>query len=404
MALSVYIHIPYCLQRCRYCDFTTFEWSQIVPPEQYVSWLRQEIRNRHQGLFDRSIRTIYFGGGTPSLLDAELIISILEELNNAGFRRTDDCEVTIEINPATMDQEKLEKYLRAGINRFSVGAQSFHDSLLKDCGRKHSAQETRETLSILKNLNLNYSFDLLFALPHQTLDMVKQDVEEALSFQPHHLSAYCLTVPEGHPMSFGRAPEDEQVQMFDWIETRLAKNGLYKYEISNFARPGFESQHNMAYWSDRSYWGLGLSAHSYFPDAGPFGTRFWNPKSLDDYKKQTQILSVGRKPFELLPPDQKESLLEHEALTDFCHMFLRTATGLPKSPLNRRFYRTATLAEKRLKHLVTKDFLSESAQGWSLTTKGQMLSNQVFAELLFCKEDLHTWGAPALTSGNLRTY
>lgn len=404
MAHSVYVHIPYCLQRCRYCDFTTFEQSQIAPPEQYVSWLRQEIRNRHQGLFDRSLRTIYFGGGTPSLLAADLIISILDELNNAGFVRTSDCEITIEINPATMDQEKLEKYLKAGINRFSVGAQTFHDPLLKDCGRKHSAQETRETLTVLKNLNLNYSFDLLFALPKQSLEMVKQDVEEALLFGPSHLSAYCLTVPEGHPMSFGRAPEEEQVEMFEWIESTLAKNNIYKYEISNFAKPGFESRHNMAYWSDQSYWGLGLSAHSYFPNAGPFGTRFWNPKTLDLYQKQSQILGIGRKPFEFLPEDQKESLLEHEALTDFCHMFLRTANGLPKSRLNRSFYRTASLAERRLKGLVQSGLLSESPQGWSLTPKGQLLSNQVFAELLFSKEDIPTWSTPALTSANLRTY
>ena len=205
-------------------------------------------------------------------------------------------------------------------------------------------------------------------------------------------------------MSFGRAPDEEQVEMFDWIESSLAQKGIYKYEISNFAKPGFESRHNLTYWADQPYWGLGLSAHSYFPDAGPFGTRFWNPKSLDQYQTQTQILSVGRKPFELLPQDQKESLLEHEALTDFCHMFLRTATGLPKTPLNRRFYRTATLAEKRLKGLVFKGLLSESPQGWALTPKGQLLSNQVFAELLFCFFDLHTWGAPALTTASLRTY
>lgn len=404
MALSVYVHVPYCLQRCRYCDFTTFEWSQIAPPEQYVSWVRQEIRNRHQGLLHRALRTIYFGGGTPSLLEADLIISILDELNNAGFVRTNDCEITIEINPATMDQEKLEKYLKAGINRFSVGAQTFNDPLLKDCGRKHSALETRETLTILKNLNLNYSFDLLFALPKQTLEMVKQDVEEALAFQPSHLSAYCLTVPEGHPMSFGRAPDDEQAEMFEWIEKRLEKSGIYKYEISNFAKHGFESRHNMTYWADQNYWGLGLSAHSYLSNSGPFGTRFWNPKSLDAYKAQTEILGVGRKPFELLPDDQKESLHEHEALTDVCHMFLRTATGLPKTHLNRRFYRTASLAEKRLKRLVQDGLLLESPRGWSLTAKGQLLSNKVFAELLFCKEDLPTWSVPALTSANLRTY
>ena len=226
MALSVYVHIPYCLQRCRYCDFTTFEQSEIMAPEKYVGWVVQEIRRRHSFWPTHEIETLYFGGGTPSLLAPELIVTICRELANVGFAFTADCEITLEINPATLSEAKLDAYMHAGFNRFSVGAQTFNDALLKMCGRRHSAADTRETLRLLRKFQLNYSFDLLFALPGQTLNDVKLDLDEVTSFAPPHLSAYCLTVPETHPMSLGRPPEDEQIEMFEAIETHLHLDGL----------------------------------------------------------------------------------------------------------------------------------------------------------------------------------
>ncbi len=274
MALSVYVHIPYCLQRCRYCDFTTFEQSEILPPAKYVGQVQEEIRNRRDLWKTKEIKTLYFGGGTPSLVDPKHIVSLKNELSNAGFTFQKNFEGTIEINPATITRQKLETYLEAGINRFSVGAQTFDDQLLAMCGRKHSAEDTRETLKLLREYDLNYSFDLLFALPGQTLAGLQKDLNEVATFDPPHLSAYCLTVPEGHAMSVGRPPEGEQVEMFSTIETSLAKLGLRKYEISNFAKPGYESRHNLAYWNDSAYWGIGLSSHSYNPEG--FGSRFWN--------------------------------------------------------------------------------------------------------------------------------
>jgi oxygen-independent coproporphyrinogen III oxidase len=388
-AISIYIHIPYCLQRCRYCDFTTFEISQMPPAAAYVELVREEIRRRHPAVPKGEAASIYFGGGTPSLLDAEHIVAILAELANAGFSWRSDTEITIEINPATLTPEKIRQYVAAGINRFSVGAQTFSDALLTLCGRKHSADDTRKTLELLNERGLNYSFDLLFALPGQTMTDLRADLREVIRFRPPHLSAYCLTVPEGHPMSTGRPLEAEQVAMFDEIETALDGSGILKYEISNFARPGFESRHNLAYWTDRPYWGIGLSAHSYFPAAGEWGIRFWNPKSLDDYR--TQVLGEsGQDDFlnGVLPPVQRERLLPHESLTDFCHMFLRTARGLPLTALRNKFGATVyeavwrrlnTLADDGLVHLAP-----EMAQ---LTNRGQLLSNVVFAELLFSAGD-----------------
>lgn len=384
--LSIYVHIPYCLQRCRYCDFTTFEFTEILPPEKYIQQVRQEIRSRNHLWSDRNIETLYFGGGTPSLVDPQHILDIVDELANAGFNFKTSREVTIEINPATITEDKLRMYLKAGINRFSVGAQTFDDALLKMCGRRHSAQDTRDTLNLLESYGLNYSFDLLFALPGQALEGVQRDLEEVAHFSPPHLSAYCLTVPDGHPMSGGRAPEGEQVEMFDEIESELRKIGLMKYEISNFAQPGYESRHNMAYWNDSNYWGIGLSSHSYSRDTGPFGTRFWNPKSLHQYAEQVERPAED---WSVLPETQREQLLEHESLTDFCHMHLRTEIGLPFDALRNKFSgATVDLVLPRLNELVERGLLQTVRGGWNLTTEGQLISNKVFEKLTFSAGEL----------------
>lgn len=396
--LAIYVHIPYCLQRCRYCDFTTFEWNQIIPPEEYVNLVREEIRRRHVHVPGRDLTSVYFGGGTPSLLPAELIVAILDELANAGFRFRTDTEITIEINPATVSVENLDRYLGAGINRFSVGAQTFSDRLLSLCGRKHSADDTRKTLDLLAARGLNYSFDLLFALPGQTLVELELDLDEVLRYSPSHLSAYCLTVPEGHPMSQGRPLEDVQITMFESIEARLAAGGMRKYEISNFAKPGFESRHNLVYWTDRPYWGIGLSAHSYLPSAGPWGTRFWNPKVVADYKFQV-LASDPELPFlnATLPSDQKEALLTHESLTDFCHMNLRVADGIPLSALRNKYgSEQAEAVMVRLRRLELDGLVEISPFTARLTPTGQMLSNVVFAELLFTTVELYPKALPGL--------
>ncbi len=386
MALAVYVHIPYCLQRCRYCDFATFEWSEILPPEQYVPQVLTEIRQRRELWTQTEIRTLYFGGGTPSLIAPELIVTIKRELENCGFRFLPDAELTIEINPATLDESKLNAYLEAGFNRFSVGAQTFNERLLKVCGRKHGAKDTHETLRLLGRYGLNYSFDLLFALPGQTFVELDKELDIVSDYAPPHLSAYCLTVPEGHPMSRGRAPEDEQIAMFDRIERRLGLVGLAKYEISNFAKAGKESRHNSVYWSDESYWGLGLSSHSYMREFGAQGLRFWNPKSLAAFA--TQASAKGDDFTRLLPSDQWEVLAEHEAMTDHCHMHLRTAAGLPEDAARRRFGNAAAESIRaRLLKLRSHNLVTLEDGRWSLTREGQLISNKVFEELTFLATD-----------------
>ncbi|MBX7230676.1 MAG: radical SAM family heme chaperone HemW [Bdellovibrionales bacterium] len=393
MSLAIYIHIPYCLQRCRYCDFTTFEQDQIMPFEKYIKLLCREIRSRHFVVPSHKVKSIYFGGGTPSILPASALKTLLRELRDVGFQWSSAAEITVEINPATVTPDKMMQYLEDGVNRFSVGAQTFSDELLKICGRRHTAQDTRNTLKLLHENRVNYSFDLLFALPGQTLKDLEDDLLEVQEYSPNHLSAYCLTVPETHPMAFGRAPEDEQVEMFRLIEQQLLFTGLHKYEISNFAKPGYESQHNLTYWNDQPYWGIGLSSHSYFLSP-PFGVRFWNPKDFVNYEQQLNFYDEfnsalnEKRPFffqeNQIPKDQQEWLNQWESATDFCHMFMRTKKGLNLEDFQKKFGQALTcMLNERVGKLEQLSLVEKKDHLVSLTPEGELLSNQVFAKLHF---------------------
>lgn len=389
MAFGVYVHIPYCLQRCTYCDFATYERSKILPSPRYIDLVLNEIAQRSAFYGGRELDTLYFGGGTPSLLPAEEIIALIRGLAKHGYVLKPDAEVTIEINPATVDPDKLTKYLDAGINRFSVGAQTFDDRLLKMVKREHNAQQTRMTLELLASRDVNFSFDILFALPTQTLAGVREDLKIAVDLGSRHVSPYCLTVPEGHVLSTGRAPEGEQVEMFDLIRDNLETAGFEMYEISNFAKPGFESRHNLLYWTDQEYWGVGLSAHSY-SKATPWGTRFWNKNAIGEYQSQIQEnrshASLGE-----LPPEQSESLEMRQALTDFCHTSLRLMRGLHMDELTRRFPSHAVApVEKRLEKLRQKGLVRSFENRHVLEKQGIVLSNRVFEELTFLDGEIET--------------
>lgn len=391
MAFGVYVHIPYCLQRCTYCDFATYERSKILPSPKYVDLVLAEIEQRARYFGEgRPLDTLYFGGGTPSLLPAEEIIALIRGLAKHGYVLKPDAEATIEINPATVDPDKLSKYLDAGINRFSVGAQTFDDRLLKMVKREHNAAQTRATLELLSSRNVNFSFDILFALPTQTLDGVREDLKIAVDLGSKHVSPYCLTVPEGHVLSTGRAPEGEQVDMFEHIRESLTGAGFEAYEISNFARPGFESRHNLLYWTDQEYWGVGLSAHSY-SKATPWGLRFWNRNAIGEYQAQIQgdLGHAFDSPNRHLPAEQFEDLEMRQALTDFCHTSLRLMRGLRDDELESKFPRAAVDAVTvRLRQMRGKGLLAGEKGRHFLTAEGVVLSNRVFRELTFLEGEI----------------
>lgn len=379
--LGIYIHIPYCLQRCTYCDFATYVHTEIPPASDYIRLLKKEISSKGYLFQPKQIQSLYFGGGTPSLIPAEYIVEIIEELAKYGYTTGPQTEVTIEINPATVDRDKLRVYLQAGVNRFSVGAQTFSDRLLKMVKREHNSEQTRETLALLKEHGLNFSFDLLFALPTQTMSELDYDLKVAVEMGSKHVSPYCLTVPEGHPLSKNRPPELEQVEMFDHIHQQLTSVGFHRYEISNYARPGFESQHNLLYWTDKNYWGLGLSAHSYSRSTASWGSRFWNLNSYKLYAEQILANEVH------LPTNQIELLQKHQSLTDFCHTSLRLSKGLSIIDLNRKFGPTP-IVQQIAASLLDRQLLKLEKDRYSLTDKGILISNQIFEKFTFSEDDL----------------
>jgi oxygen-independent coproporphyrinogen-3 oxidase len=384
---GVYIHIPYCLQRCTYCDFATYVHSEIKPPEYYVSLVKKEISNKRNLFSHRVLDTIYFGGGTPSLIHAHLIVELISELAKFGYTTGPQTEITIEINPATVDEKKLETYLSAGVNRFSVGAQSFSDRLLKMVHREHNAQQTIQTLELLRKYNLNFSFDILFALPTQSLDELKYDVQVAVELGSKHISPYCLTVPEAHPLSKNRPLEEEQIEMFNIIHTELTKKEFNRYEISNYALKGFESKHNLLYWTDQAYWGLGLSAHSYSKNS-KWGSRFWNVNSFELYDKQMNLERVLPGVASLVN-DQIEHLEKHQALTDFCYTSLRLERGLSVDKLVNKFgASTLDLVTKIAAPMLERKLLSFENSHYALSNAGLVISNQIFEKFAFLKEDL----------------
>ncbi len=388
-SFGIYIHIPYCIQRCLYCDFATYEQSQIFPPQEYIQLLVEEMRQKSNYFTAQDVDTIYFGGGTPSLVAPELIAKVLAELASLGFKPKKTAEITIEINPATITPEKMKTYREIGINRYSVGAQTFNDQYLKKLGREHNAQQTRETLALLRAETSSFNFDILFALPNQSLEDLKADLSEAIGQGAQHISPYCLTIPKGHILSAGRAPDEEQVEMFSLIRDTLMAKGFHRYEISNYSLPGSESRHNLLYWTDQEYWSLGLSAHSY-SKASAWGTRFWNVSSINDYKKQIlENKSVVFKSLDgSLPQAQFERLEMYQSLTDFLHTSLRLAQGLSFEKWRNKF--PEKIWDKvlpRLEKLEKSQMLKLVGDAWCLTESGLVMSNLVFEEMTFLKQD-----------------
>lgn len=386
MSLACYIHIPYCIQKCLYCDFTTFTQNKLPPPEVYTNWIKQEIDNRHHGIADRNLSSIYFGGGTPSLIPAKEIISIIKYLKK-HFIFYPNIEISIEINPGTLTEESLNLYQSAGINRFSVGVQTFRDDLLKLFKREHSSKQTKSTLNLLMKNKVIFSTDLLFALNHQSREDLQRDLDLLLSYQPHHISTYYLTLPAYHILQKNRPPEQTQLDMFQQIEHFLKTAGFDHYEISNFARNGFHSRHNLTYWSDKNYWGLGLSSHS-FLKINNQRVRFWNPKNLKLYSKQVEKKAQPF-PFSMLPEEQKEILTLHEALSDFCHTALRTRWGIQQKKLRSLFGNNASeLVLNKLKTLQKKKWIKKTGDRWYLPSSSWLISNSIFREMTFLKKEL----------------
>jgi oxygen-independent coproporphyrinogen III oxidase len=369
MAAGVYLHIPFCRSRCSYCDFATDVYRDAGGVERYVNALTSEIRNskvQTNGLVD----TIYFGGGTPSLLDAEQVQKILQALQTT-FEIATNREVTLEMNPATVTPEKLAAFLELGINRASFGVQTFNDQDLKLLARGHDANDARTTYRQLRAAGFaNISFDLIAGLPGQTLDDWSYNLDEAISMEPEHLSLYLLEVHQGTPLaeqlrSQRRPPPDEELaaEMYELMIDRLAAAEYVQYEISNFSKPGFESRHNNKYWRLEPVYGFGVSAHSFDGKE-----RFANERDTAKYVGLVENL-VGAEVY-------RESI---DPASEFAFLGLRLNEGIDLAGYKQRF---RTDLRDKIANVEENGLVEIMDARLRLTRKGMLFSNEVFAELV----------------------
>ena len=286
---GLYIHIPFCVQKCRYCDFLSFPAGEDEKAD-YVTLLCEELEKRSTCFSDHSIATVYVGGGTPSCLSAEQMNRIFEKVK-ACYRLQEEAEVTVEVNPGTVEGEKLLAYRDMGINRLSIGLQSTHDSLLKTLGRIHTLEDFLHTYHGARKAGFdNISVDLMSALPGQNKEMLQNTLEQVIALQPEHISCYSLIVEEGTPFYRMRdqmcfPDEEEDREMYEMTGRMLTEAGYRRYEISNYAKEGKTSVHNSSYWKRVPYLGVGLGASSFIEEH-----RFSNPSSMPEYR---QMVAAG---------------------------------------------------------------------------------------------------------------
>ena len=377
---GIYVHIPYCVKKCAYCDFVSAPAGNNARAqmEDYAAALRAEILREAPPLRARrgDVTTVYLGGGTPTTLPAALLTQILATIREAaGTPR----ECSVEANPGTVDEAYLVRLRAAGANRLSLGVQSFDDRLLRAIGRIHTADKARAAVRAARRVGFtNISLDLMYALPTQTLADLKRSVNEALALAPEHISVYGLIVEEGTPFAAAQAAgrlalpdEDAAEEMYDYLMAELPAHGYRRYEISNFARAGYESRHNLGYWRNVPYLGVGAAAHGYID-----GARWGNEPDTENYIRAIRAGAPVR------TPEDAERTQEN-AMEEYAFLALRTAEGIDAADFHRTFgididcvYRAV------IEHYEALGLLQRAQGHIALTAAGMKHGNEVFAAFL----------------------
>ena len=369
--LGVYIHIPFCAKKCIYCDFISFE-NKLNLQSQYVEKLLEEINNEKELFKNYKITTIYIGGGTPSIINVDLIGKILSKID-----RENDAEITIELNPGTVTKQKLIKYKDFGINRLSIGLQSTKNEILKQIGRIHNYEKFLESYKYAKEVGYdNINVDLMIGIPNQSIQDIKDSINKIASLKPSHISVYSLIIEPNTPIenminkNLLELPSDEYERMqYAYVKNLLELRGYKHYEISNFAINGKYSKHNINCWEQKEYIGFGVSAHSYINKK-----RFSNTESLEqylseDYKKIKLLQEIQN-----IEDEQKEYML----------LGLRKIDGIKISEFKEKFngQNPIFLFKKELDKLVKQKLLKVDLDNIKLTRKGLDLANLVWEEFV----------------------
>lgn len=378
--LGLYVHIPFCVKKCNYCDFLSAP-ADDATKKRYVDALCKEIRSYKELTREYEAVTVYFGGGTPSVLEVSLVEQLLDAIWQSFSANRAAAEITLEVNPGTVTPDKLKRYRELGINRLSIGVQSAKAKELNLLGRIHSFEDAKNTVQWARKAGFeNISLDLMSALPGQTLEDYESNVEAILSLHPEHISSYSLIVEEGTPFSLqygeGAAkeadlPEEETDRaMYAYTKKRLAEAGYERYEISNYAKPGFESRHNSSYWTGTEYLGFGLGASSLFTNA-----RYHNETDLTTYIKEVESGNDVRR--------EIERLTREELMEEFMILGLRRMCGISRTEFQTRFGRPIeTVYGSALHKLKKQGLLTVEGDVVTLTELGIDVSNQVFMEFV----------------------
>ncbi|MBR6542600.1 MAG: oxygen-independent coproporphyrinogen III oxidase [Anaerotignum sp.] len=375
--IGLYIHIPFCRQKCLYCDFPSWAGKE-EQMQGYVDALKKEIENRGKIYKGKKVVSVFFGGGTPTTLT----IPMLEQLMQAVFANwniSEDAEITTEANPGTLDKEMAEALKKMGFNRLSMGVQAWQNRLLKSLGRIHSIEIFQNNFNAVREAGFeNVNTDLMFALPDQTMEDWQETVKNIVALGPEHISAYSLILEEGTPFfdkyekgELEPAEEDLDRDMYHWAVDYLAEMGYEQYEISNFAKAGKESRHNRIYWQAEEYLGMGLGSHSYME-----GERFHNIYDLQEYMKAEGDVSLLK--------EEVEIITEEDALAEFMFLGLRLTEGVSFDRFRERFGKEMkNIYGEQIEKLVQENLLEEDEIGIRLTRKGVDISNYVFEKFLF---------------------
>lgn len=378
-SLSIYVHIPFCNSKCEYCSFV----SMVAGDEdkkRYFNDLVTEIKLQSKNYRQfYSVSSIYIGGGTPSCLDYYYIRDLLSCIYK-NFAVKNSAEITIELNPGTVDKNKVREYILSGVNRFSIGLQSTNDKILKSMGRAHSKEDFDLAVATIREFGIkNISADMIIGYPKQTIADVKETLTHLIDLDIPHISIYMLQVEEGTKLkkmvdtnAIALPEEDIVVKMYNYVSETLMQKGYNRYELSNFAKPTYESFHNQVYWKRKDYLGLGLAAHSYIA-----GTRFSNTDNLAEYADKLENKGT-------LPTTVSKTLTKEEKREEFIMLSLRTAEGLSldafKAEFDENFLATkkATLAK-----LIENGFMILTKDNRLVcTSKGFLVLNQIILQLV----------------------
>lgn len=373
MTTSAYIHIPFCKSKCKYCSFVSYTKPDLITG--YIYALLKDISDNYK---KEDLKTLYFGGGTPSLIPAELLDKVIKKFN---FQK--DYELTVEVNPDDCTPEYLQTLIKLGVNRLSIGSQTFDDNILKLIGRRHNSNDIVKTVEFAKTAGFdNISVDLIYGLPTQTIDGLIRDLEQFLKLDIRHISTYGLKIEE--ESFWGKfynketnrlvipdtnriylPPDDDtQADMYERVNDVLEHNGFYRYEVSNFAKKGYESKHNLNYWDNNEYYGFGAAAHGYVD-----GVRFYNYSKLEKYMEKPSTHEYGK------------TLTEDEKLEEEIFLGFRKREGVNVSKIDKK-YRIDFGSKYR--HILDKysDFIEKTPSGYTFNLKGTLISNIILSEFI----------------------